>query len=421
MPISAPRRVPRRDDGHVVAGVASGLGAYLGIDANLLRLAFIVLALAGGLGFVLYGVAWLLMAPPPDPEPAPRRAPDPVQAAALGAVVLGLLLLARASGAWFGDAIVWPLAAAALGLALLWMQPLRGDDRTEPSWPALDRLPPAAAQAVVVLVGTKRGAYARVAVGGLLVAGGIAVLVATSGSWSALRAGLSAAVVVIAGLTLVIGPGLWRLAAALVEERRDRIRSDERADVAAHLHDSVLQTLALVQRRADDPREVVRLARLQERELRAWLLQGDDVADGVTANARGNGDASVGAALEDAAALVERDYGVPVEVVRVRDCPIAGLEPLVLAAKEGMVNAARHSGAPEVSVFLEVGERDAVVYVRDRGRGFDLDRVAQDRGGIAASVVGRLSRNGGVAHIHTAPGLGCELELSMPRREVTDA
>ena len=117
----------------------------------------------------------------------------------------------------------------------------------------------------------------------------------------------------------------------------------------------------------------------------------------------------------------KRDYGVPIEVVRVRDCPLEGLEPLVLAAKEGMVNAARHSGAPEVSVFLEVGERDAVVYVRDRGRGFDPDGVAQDRGGIAASVVGRLTRNGGVAHIHTAPGLGCELELSMPRREVTDA
>ena len=205
-----------------------------------------------------------------------------------------------------------------------------------------------------------------------------------------------------------------------MEERRDRIRSDERADVAAHLHDSVLQTLALVQRRADDPREVVRLARMQERELRAWLLEGDDPANGSSAGGRGNGDASVGAALEDAAALVERDYGVPIEVVRVRDCPLAGLEPLVLAAKEGMVNAARHSGAPEVSVFLEVGERDAVVYVRDRGRGFDPDGVALDRGGIAASVVGRLTRNGGIAHIHTAPGLGCELELSMPRREVTD-
>ena len=158
MPISAPRRA-------AVTTVTSSpvsrpdSARYLGIDANLLRLAFIVLALAGGLGFVLYGAAWLLMAPAPDPEPAPRRAPDPVQAAALGAVVLGLLLLARASGAWFGDAIVWPLAAAALGLAMLWMQPLRGDDRAEPSWPALDRLPPAAAQAVVVLVGTKR-AYA---------------------------------------------------------------------------------------------------------------------------------------------------------------------------------------------------------------------------------------------------------------------
>jgi signal transduction histidine kinase len=339
-----------------------------------------------------------------------------VQAAALGFVVLGILLFARAVGFWLGDAVVWPLAAAALGVALLWMRPSRDDEPVEPlPWPALERLPPALGQAVVVLIGTRRGAWVRVATGAVLMAGGMAVLLASSGSWTALRAGVSAAAVMITGLLLVIGPGLMRLTAALVQERRDRIRSDERADVAAHLHDSVLQTLALVQRRADDPREVVRLARLQERELRDWLLSSR--APGSVADPVGeNGHHSFGAALEDAAAVIEAEYGVPIEVVRVRDCPLGGLEPLLLAAREGMLNAARHSGAPGVSVYLEVRDDDAVVFVRDRGRGFDPAAVGEDRGGIAASIVGRLTRNGGNATINTAPGEGCELELSLPRK-----
>jgi signal transduction histidine kinase/phage shock protein PspC (stress-responsive transcriptional regulator) len=420
MPVPPSVSVPRRDDGRIVAGVAAGLGAHFGIEANLVRLGFIVLSLAGGFGVLLYGVGWILMPAPAASEGPPRRAPDLVQAGALAAVVLGLLLLARAGGAWFGDAIVWPLAAAALGLALLWMQPRRAHDRPEAPGPALDRLPPAAAQAVVVLVGTRRGAYVRVAIGALLTAGGIAVLAATAGSWPALRAGLAAAVIVTAGLALLVGPGLWRLASALVEERRDRIRSDERADMAAHLHDSVLQTLALVQRRADDPREVVRLARIQERELRAWLLSGDPSAVGRGRDVERDADSSLGTALEEAAAIVESEYGVPIDVVRVRDCALAGLEPLLLAAKEGMLNAARHSGAPEVSVFLEVNDDDAVVFVRDRGRGFDPARIGEDRGGLAASVVGRLARNGGRARVHTASGEGCELELTMPRREHHD-
>ena len=227
------------------------------------------------------------MGTPESPEAAPRRAPDGVQAAALGVVVLGVLLFARSVGFWLGDAVVWPLAAAALGVALLWMRPGRDDEPVEPlSWPALDRLPPAVGQAVVVLVGTRRGAWVRVATGLALMAGGMVVLLATSGSWSALRAGVSAAAIMVTGLLLVIGPGLMRLTGALVQERRDRIRSDERADMAAHLHDSVLQTLALVQRRADDPREVVRLARLQERELRDWLLSGRDPSGGGRRTAR---------------------------------------------------------------------------------------------------------------------------------------
>jgi signal transduction histidine kinase/phage shock protein PspC (stress-responsive transcriptional regulator) len=408
-------RIPRREDGKVIGGVCTGLGAFFGLDPNLLRVAFAVCSLAGGLGVLAYGTAWLLMSAPEVPEPPPRRAPDGVQAAALAVVVFGSLLFARATGFWLGDVIVWPLAAAALGVALLWMRPIREEDARDPvTWPVLDRLPPAVSQAVEVLVGTRRGAFVRVAGGLLLMAGGMVVLVASAGSWSALRAGVSAAAVMVTGLLLIIGPGLVRLTTALVQERRERIVSEERADMAAHLHDSVLQTLALVQRRADDPREVVRLARLQERELRDWLLRGR--APGGDGDGTADGNGSFGAALEHAAAVIEAEYGVPIEVVRVRDCPTAGLEPLLLAAREGMLNAARHSGAPNVSVYLEVHADDVVVFVRDRGRGFDPEAVAEDRGGIAASIVGRLARNGGVARIDTAPGAGCELELSLRRQ-----
>src|SRR4029079_8429679 len=122
------------------------------------------------------------------------------------------------------------------------------------------------------------------------------------------RGGVVGSVVVLVGMALILGPGLWELVNQLVSERRERIRSDERAEVAAHLHDSVFQTLALVQRRADDPREVLRLARMQERELRSWLLEGERADDGA---------GSLGAVLEEVAAEVEAEHGVPVEVVRV--------------------------------------------------------------------------------------------------------
>jgi signal transduction histidine kinase len=225
-------------------------------------------------------------------------------------------------------------------------------------------------------------------------------------SWRALRGGVIGAVVVLVGIALILGPGLWELVNQLVSERRERIRSDERADVAAHLHDSVLQTLALVQRKADDPREVVRLARMQERELRTWLLEGQrsDTTEG-----------SLGAALEEIAADVETEHGVPVEVVRVRDCPAAGLQPLLLAAREAIVNAVRHSGASSVAVYLEVEPQRVSIFVRDRGRGFDPAQVAADRRGIAGSIVDRLARAGGNAEVRSTPGEGTEVEMSLPR------
>jgi signal transduction histidine kinase/phage shock protein PspC (stress-responsive transcriptional regulator) len=401
------RRLARREQGRVIAGVAAGLGDALGVGANVVRCGFLVLTLAGGLGAVLYGAGWLLMRSG-DPG-LPRRRADAISTIAFSAIVLGLLILVRVVGFWPGDVIVWPLAIAMIGLALLSMRPPESAPEP-PDWPFLERLPPETADAVGVLFGTRRGSLARMIAGGVCIVAGLATFFVSVDSWRALQGGVIGAVVVVVGFALIIGPGVWELFSQLMRERRERIRSDERAQVAAHLHDSVLQTLALVQRRADDPREVVRLARMQERELRAWLLSGDEPG-----GPAGRSDDSVGAALDALAAEIETEHGVPVEVVRVRDCPAAGLQPLLLAAREAMVNAVRHSGAPAVSVYLEVEPQTVSIFVRDRGKGFDPGAVAPDRRGISGSIVDRLARAGGAAQVRSEPGEGTEVEMSLPR------
>jgi signal transduction histidine kinase/phage shock protein PspC (stress-responsive transcriptional regulator) len=415
----APRVLHRRDlarpvEGRMVAGVAAGLADAFGLEANVVRCGFVVLAIASGLGLVLYGVGWAVM--PEAPEDAPRRRParsDPVANVAFGAVVLGCLLLVRAIGFWPGDVVVWPLAAAFAGLALLAMRSTPAGGAGElPDWEVLRRLPPDAADAVAVLVGTRRGALARIGAGFACVAIGIAVFVVSADSWRALRGAVIGALAVIVGVALIVGPGVSRLVRALVAERRERIRADERAEMAAHLHDSVLQTLALVQRRASEPREVVRLARLQERELRGWLLGGDAPAAAPAS--------SLGAALEEVAAAVETEHGVPVEVVRVRDRGLEGAEPLLAAAREAIVNAARHSGASGVSVYLEVEPDRATVFVRDRGKGFDPAAVPTDRGGISHAIVGRMARAGGNATVRSTVADGTEVELVLPLSKIDD-
>jgi signal transduction histidine kinase/phage shock protein PspC (stress-responsive transcriptional regulator) len=395
----------RRAHGRWVAGVAAGLGATFRIDPNVVRLAFVLLTVAGGVGAVLYAGAWLLL--PVDEEAADVPLTDPVQVGALGGVVLGVLLVLREVGWWLGDAIVWPLALATAGLALVWARP----GATTPTPPAtFERLPPAIAEALTVLVGTRRGVIARLVGGALLVLGGTVALATSVGSWEALRAVLFGTVIVVIGLVVALGPAAARLVTALGEERRERIRVAERADVAAHLHDSVLQTLALVQRKADDSREVRRLARRQERELRAWLLHGEESVPASD---------TLGGVLESIAADVEDTYGVRVDVVRVRDCPSTpALEPLVLATREAIVNAARHSGASTVSVYVEVEPERATVFVRDRGHGFDPAVVPTDRRGVSESIVGRLARHGGSATVNSVPDEGTEVQLAIPRGAV---
>ena len=240
----------------------------------------------------------------------------------------------------------------------------------------------------------------------LVVVGGIAFLY-LNGALVAARDVVLAVVVVLVALTVILAPWWLRLVRGLSAERAERIRSQERAELAAHLHDSVLQTLALVQRRADDPREVAALVRRQERELRAWLNRGGPV----TSTPK-----TLAVALEQAAAEVEETHGVQVDVVAVGDAPLDPRgEALVAATREAVVNAAKFAGGGPVSVFAEADDGHLQVFVRDRGPGFDPAAVPPDRRGVRESIVGRMERHGGRAEVHTAPGAGTEVELTMER------
>jgi len=206
-------------------------------------------------------------------------------------------------------------------------------------------------------------------------------------------------------LLLVVGPWLWQLAVERDAERTARIRTEERAEVAARVHDSVLQTLALIQRHSEEPRRVASLARRQERELRGWLY-GDGAAAGDT----------LGGALGAAADEIEELHGVRIELASGGDCALAEeMRPVVLAAREAMANAAKFSGADEIAVYAECADDRVSVFVRDRGAGFERAAVPSDRRGLAESIEGRMARAGGTATVVSAPGEGTEVELSLPR------
>jgi signal transduction histidine kinase/phage shock protein PspC (stress-responsive transcriptional regulator) len=398
----------RRTNERRIAGVAAGFAHATGAPARVVRAVFVLTGLMG-IGVAVYVIAWVVLPDDAGGPPVLRRlAPhDPIDVVALVAVIVGALLAVARFGFSLPGSIVFPIVVAGVGLALLLRWP-GGDEEIRPA-DLPDWLPPAAQEAVGAL-GTRRGLVLRATVGTILVLGGITALLASTSSWASLRDGLLALLVVISGLALVFGPWLSRLGSELVAERRARIRERERAEMAAHLHDSVLQTLAMVQRRADDPREVMRLARKQERELRTWLQSGQPVPSTDTAPG------TVGAAIAELAGELEDLHGVAVEVVQVRDCTNdAALEPLLLATREAIVNAQCHSGADTVDVYCEVDDDTVRVYVRDRGTGFDPGAVAEDRRGITESIRGRMARHGGAATLRSTPGEGTEVELTIPR------
>jgi signal transduction histidine kinase len=392
-----------------LAGVCAGISRRYGIDAALVRVAFVVATAAGGFGIALYALAWLVV--PAGDAPGRRRLPTGRGAVEValgtGLLLLSALLAFRELGLWFSDAVVWPLVLIASGGALIW----RGSATAAP----VSAEPPTAPlvrkeaeeEAGAPQVARSAAAISRTGVGiALVVAAGFAFLHAT-GALSAARDVVLAVVAVVVVLGVIFAPWILRLVRSLTEERAQRIRSQERAEVAAHLHDSVLQTLALVQRRSSDPQEVAALARRQERELRAWLAERP--APGESAR--------LTPALEAAAAAVEESHGVPVEVVVVGERELdPAVEALVAAAREAMTNAAKFGRGSPVDVYAESNADAVRVFVRDRGPGFDPAALPADRHGVRESIVGRMERHGGRASIASSPGTGTEVELELPAR-----
>ena len=383
----------------IVAGVAAGIAERLRIDPVVIRLAFVVLAFAGGLGIVVYLLAWLIV---PDTDPSADR-PDGSatgvrQIVSVGLIVAGVMVLSRKAGLWFSDPAAWSVGLVAFGSAILWTRTDSGRARVARLASKLPRT------RTDLLSGRSKG---RLAAGILLVVAGMGIFLAANTSLAALRNVAFGVMVTAIGLGLAFGPWMYELVRQLGSERRERIRSEERAEVAAHLHDSVLQTLAMIQR-APTREEMTTLARGQERELRSWLYGRAPVAEGIE---------TLRDALDAMAARVERMHRVAVDAVVVGDAPMdERLRALVDAAGEATTNAAKHSGAGTISVYAEVGDGTVNVFVRDEGAGFDAASMASDRRGISESIVGRMERNGGLATVSSTPAEGTEVHLELPRR-----
>ncbi|MDE0121545.1 MAG: PspC domain-containing protein [bacterium] len=376
--------ISRRREDRVIAGVAGGIADRLGVVDLYVRAGFLVLTLIWGVGIFLYLALWAYTLDrthdsPPGLEESEQRK--------VGYLLMfaGGLLAFRSIGIWSSDRLVWPGAAVILGMAFL-----------------LDRRDIDPRSAILAVFDPRSGRFrSRAVIGILLLVVGISIL--SAAAVPALETVVLAVVVTGVGMAVLFGPWVWRMATDLGAERSKRIREEERADMAAHLHDSVLQTLALIQR-TDDPRRVSTLARVQERELRRWLYDAS-VADGQDLLSR---------ALQKEADRIENTYDVPVVLVTVGDRAVDDhVRAMVAAAGEALTNAARHSGADRISVYSEVAEDSSDVWVSDLGRGFDTARVASDRRGIAESIVSRMQSHGGKATIASVPGEGTEVHLQL--------
>lgn len=378
------------------------MAEHFGVPVLYVRLAFIVATWFHGMGVIAYLLLWRflpLRQPdlPPGLESATRRglrtsgrpgAFEVFQTVALGAVGIGVMFMIQASGRGIAGGLFAPLLIGVIGLAVIWRQ---FDDAAWGRW----------------MRQTRGFAFAvRIAAGAVLVATAAIYFLSQERGWGGMVDLASAVGVAVLGLLLILGPWITKLLGDLTEERRERVRSQERADVAAHLHDSVLQTLALLQKNAGDSATVATLARRQERELRAWLYGNDEKP----------GDSLV-AALRASAADVEDVHRVPVEVIAVGDAPLdPDVAAIAKAAREAMINAAKHARVDRIDVYAETDGRTVEVFVRDRGVGFDPGSIAEDRMGVRGSIIDRVERHGGTATIRSQPGEGTEVALSVPVR-----
>ena len=405
--VSAPPQLKRDLSRKVIAGVASGIAEHLQMPVSWFRMAFVLLSFMfeGLLGVLLYGVLWVLVpAGEQDEAPGlagasrarmrPQRVAQRVDAGvsfSAGVLIMGLMW--GVSGQVpYGGTLSWPLLLAGVGVVLIWVQ---ADGRAWRGGSAGER--PASRGKTIASV-------ARL-IGGLILVGlGTSWLLASQFGWSGLQPAVAAAAALLAGLTVVAAPWLLRIWSRVRTADRERLRAEARADMAAHLHDSVLQTLALIQRQADDPVAVASLARRQERELRTWLYGEETRAQ------------TLKGALEQLRADVEERFPIAVEVICVGDMDLdEAATALMQATGEAVTNAAKHSGASRVDVFAEVDPEQVEVFIRDRGCGFDEATIRQDRMGVKESIRARMERHGGTARIRTAPGEGTEVRLELRR------
>lgn len=390
-PVSSTRPLVRRSGGRVLGGVAGGLADHLGVDAFKVRVAFMLLAALAGAGICAYGLLWILTKPGVDTEPVSTTE----RRRALGLLAIGIGFAVASSWVFSGTAasVIVPVIVVAAGAALVWREFDANGPRS--------------------LIGMPRNptvlTWARVVGGVSLVVLGLGVVVLARVDLASLRSSLLAVVVTLIGVGLLTVPIWLRTMRALNDERAARIRNEEREEIASHLHDSVLQTLALIQKQSDRPQEVARLARGQERELRKWLFGGGETTH-----------AGLAEALRTISGEVEDQFGVAIAPVTVGDLaferghPQPEIVAVVGAAREALVNAAKHSGESKVDLYSEVEVDRVSVFVRDRGCGFDPEAVADDRQGLSRSIRGRIERRGGRVQVRSAPGKGTEVRIVMP-------
>lgn len=380
-PSAAPRPPLTRDRDCLVAGVSAGLARHLGVRVGLVRALFLALTLCGGAGILLYAWCWAFTPWAQGEEAPTRRVPVAWLLLAPAAVGILIVLAWRGGSDWLSGSIPPDLAAVVVGGTVafatgagLWATLI---DRTD----------------------TARGPRHTMTVR-ILALLLLALLFTVLLSWPVARSGVALVLLPLAGLAAVVSSALiprWR---ELSGERVRRIREEQRSQMAAHLHDSVLQTLALIQNRAGASSEAARLARAQERELRAWLYDGDAPAD-----------SDLPTDLRDYAGALELDYPVRIDVVSAGLSTERASGELAAAAREAILNAARHAGG-DISVYIEGRAAGVDVFIRDRGAGFDLDEVPSDRLGVRESIIGRMRRAGGTGAVRSDAN-GTEVHLSI--------
>lgn len=372
-------KLVRPRNGRIVGGVAAGLALHLGVDVLYVRIAFAVLAIASGVGVLAYAALWIVTSI--DDQVAAPVSKIKVPFAAYVALV-AVAVLASAGTISFTSGASWgiliPLMIAAGGALIAWQAYDKG-------------------------INTATGLFSVFA-GSALVLAGVIITALNWNSSNSYGSAMLAAFLTFLGMGALVVPLVLKLWRSLTLEQAEKAASDERAQIASRLHDSVLQTLALIQKRAEDPQEVARLARGQERELRAWLFDAEEKQA-----------STAFAALDKAAGEVEDMFGIRIAPVHVgQDVELTeATQMAVMAAREAMVNAAKHADVDTVDVYAEALAGELAIFVRDRGVGFDPDAVADDRHGISESIQSRMKSVGGAARIKSAPGQGTEVQVTV--------